>query len=54
MKLGQETKRDLGKRPQNLGVDSVTFYKIEKCKKKPAAILQAASQTAYAKQQPEE
>lgn len=53
MKLGQETKRDLGKRPQNLGVDSVTFYKILK-KKKPAAILQAASQTAYAKQQPEE
>lgn len=52
MKLGQETKRDLGKRPQNLGVDSVTFYKIKK--KKPAAILQAASQTAYAKQQPEE
>lgn len=33
MKLGQETNRDLGKRPQNLGVDSVTFYKIKKMQK---------------------
>lgn len=32
MKLGQEMKRDLEKRPQNMGVDSVTFYKIKKKK----------------------